>query len=487
VPKEQLSTALGQDQASEGAADLIGPSIGGVLFTLNQMLPFLTDAISYLISVTTLFFTQKSFQDEKQPVAQPNLFAEIREGLSWLWQQRLLSFATFLNFGLAFSSSGTTLLVITLTQQMHSSSAVSGLILAAGGVGQLIGSFLSAIVQKRFSYKVILIASVWSFLLCWSLYLFAFTPFLLGVITTVLLMNVPILIITNTTYRTLLVPEEIQGRINSISQLVPWTAVAAGNLVIGILLQSAGSTVTILFFSACFLIIAVLTSINSHVRHAPSWADLHKIYDITNIARNASLPSWGNDALRQNTWVSFDRYLVKVPSLQSDPQEIYAFPSIHSLAKYMSSVRGSSIDRYLINLPDRDKGARQAYAFSSPTDVSDLQALKGVNRYMTWFPKQRSWDKWSDIDRYLINLPDRHKDARQAHAFSSPSDVSDSQALKSVGRYTTWFPKQRSWDKWSGIDHYLINLPDRHKDARQDYVLPSLHPATLSDTPRLRE
>jgi MFS family permease len=411
VSKEQMPTALGQDQASEGAANLIGPSIGGLLFTLNQMFPFLADAISYFISVISLLFIQKSFQDEKRPVAQHKLFTEIREGLSWLWQQPLLSFVTFLNFGLAFSSAGVTLLVITLTRQLHASSAISGLILAAGGIGQLIGSFLSPIIQKRFSYKVILIVSVWSFLLCWSLYLFAFTPFLLGVITAVLLMNLPILIITNTTYRTLLVPDEIRGRINSITQLVPWTAVALGNLILGILLQWVGSTVTILFFSACFLITAVLTSINSHVRHALSWAELHRIYDIVNSAGKIYSQVRGKDISGKNSWVSFNRYLVKVPSLQSAPQEIYAFPSTLSLTRYMDNMKWEGVDRYLINLPDRHKDAQQTYAFSSTSDLSDLQTLKSVDRYITRFPRQSSWEKWTGVDRYLINLPDRYKDA----------------------------------------------------------------------------
>jgi MFS family permease len=66
VAKEQLTAAIGQDQVLYSSAMMIGPSLGGFLYGLSRMLPFLSDAISYAISVISLFFIRTQFQEERE-------------------------------------------------------------------------------------------------------------------------------------------------------------------------------------------------------------------------------------------------------------------------------------------------------------------------------------------------------------------------------------------------------------------------------------
>src|SRR5437763_11176504 len=51
VAKEQLPAATAQNMATDGINALIGPPLGGALYALGSMLPFLADAISYFASV----------------------------------------------------------------------------------------------------------------------------------------------------------------------------------------------------------------------------------------------------------------------------------------------------------------------------------------------------------------------------------------------------------------------------------------------------
>ncbi|MFL5667031.1 MAG: hypothetical protein ACJ8BW_37640 [Ktedonobacteraceae bacterium] len=44
VPKEQLPAANAQYQATDSITALVGPSLGGTLYTASQFLPFLADA-----------------------------------------------------------------------------------------------------------------------------------------------------------------------------------------------------------------------------------------------------------------------------------------------------------------------------------------------------------------------------------------------------------------------------------------------------------
>jgi MFS family permease len=95
VAREQLPAANAQNQATDGVTALLGPSLGGALFTAGASLPFLTDAISSIASVFSLFFIKAKFQKERIAVPRA-LWLEIREGMTWLWRQRLIRFIALL-------------------------------------------------------------------------------------------------------------------------------------------------------------------------------------------------------------------------------------------------------------------------------------------------------------------------------------------------------------------------------------------------------
>lgn len=69
VPKEQLPAATAQNMATDGITALIGPPLGGALYTAGKFLPFIADAFSYAVSVVSLFFIKVQFQKER--VAEP--------------------------------------------------------------------------------------------------------------------------------------------------------------------------------------------------------------------------------------------------------------------------------------------------------------------------------------------------------------------------------------------------------------------------------
>src|SRR5919197_4828161 len=49
VAKEQLPTAVAQNQARIQGADLVGQPLGGALFGISRLLPIAADAISYAV------------------------------------------------------------------------------------------------------------------------------------------------------------------------------------------------------------------------------------------------------------------------------------------------------------------------------------------------------------------------------------------------------------------------------------------------------
>src|SRR6266581_9464429 len=143
VAKEQLSTAVAQGMVIDSVSELIGPSLGGALYSIGRAIPFLTDAISYGASVLSLLFIKVKFQEERDhtPI---HLWADIREGLSWLWYQPLIRFIALLTGGMVAPVVGYGLILIVLAQGQHASSFTIGLIFASGGIGSILGSLLVA-------------------------------------------------------------------------------------------------------------------------------------------------------------------------------------------------------------------------------------------------------------------------------------------------------------------------------------------------------
>ena len=267
VSNEQLPAATAQNNATMGLTALLGPLLGGILYSLFQFLPFLADAISYAVSVVTLGFIRVPFQKARQS-GKRKLLTEIREGLVWIWHQPLIFFIAFLTGGSNFIFAGTVPILVVLVKQQHGSSLLYGTILTIGGIGGIIGSLLGAPIQKRFRFGTVIIGTLWVQALLFPLYAIVPNPLLLGVVSAGIFVTGPIYNVVQFSYRLSLIPDELQGRVNSVFRLMAFGFQPLGWALTGLLIQTIQVVPTILVLSACGLFLALLTSINPHVRKA---------------------------------------------------------------------------------------------------------------------------------------------------------------------------------------------------------------------------
>ena len=86
VADHHLHAALARNSARAHTAALAGLPLGGTLFGIGRAVPFVFDAVSYLISVITVSLIKTSFQREAAP-ERPRLRGDMRAGLSWFWRQ----------------------------------------------------------------------------------------------------------------------------------------------------------------------------------------------------------------------------------------------------------------------------------------------------------------------------------------------------------------------------------------------------------------
>lgn len=267
VTQEQLPAAVGQTEVTEGITSLFGPPLSGLLFTINNLLPFIADAITYAISIFTLLLIRTPFQRERI-VNRRNLWIEITEGLKWLWHQPFIRDMTLFSTAASLFMNGETLILIVLAERQHATPAVIGLIFAAGGIGSILGSLVAPALQKRITVGHAILLVRWLFALLWPLNAIAPNPFALGAIEFGFGAADPLEDVPYFSYRHALLPDAIRGRVISICRLCTGSLRTVGIALTGVLIQQVGVIQTILIAWAGLLIVTVLMTLNASIRKA---------------------------------------------------------------------------------------------------------------------------------------------------------------------------------------------------------------------------
>jgi MFS family permease len=260
VDKRQLPAAAAQNGAAFGLMDMIGAPVAGFIYNvIGKFVPFIFDAISYSASVFSLMLIRTEFQTERAKTER-HLGAEIKEGLSWLWSRPLIRALTFLAAGVNLRLAANALIIIVLAQGMHADAFTIGLIFSFGAGAGIIGSILGGIIQKRFGFARVILVTTWLPLLLATLLAFVGNLAALTLVVVALYLVDPIYDVTQFTYRLALIPDRLQGRVNSSFRLIAWGMRPIGAILAGWLLQQFGGTVaelTIVGLAACFALFSL--------------------------------------------------------------------------------------------------------------------------------------------------------------------------------------------------------------------------------------
>lgn len=268
VSREQLRSATAQYNVIYSVSGLIGPPLAGALFATSRSLPFLADAISYGASVIGLAWIKTGFQ-RPRPQARRSLVGEIQEGLAWFSKQPLVRFMAAVAAGTTLIFAGIGLVVIVVAkQELHTPPLTIGLIFSAAAIGSGISSALAPRVQGKLGLGQVLIVAMWlqaALVLSFSL---AHSALALGVSLAGMWFVYPIYTLTQLNYRLSLVPDELQGRVNSVFRLIGLAGQPVGYGVSGVLLQAIGPGNTAVVYGALAVGLAAVTTANPSIRAA---------------------------------------------------------------------------------------------------------------------------------------------------------------------------------------------------------------------------
>ena len=168
-------------------------------------------------------------------------------------------------------------MIIILAKDLHATNVVTGLIFAGGGIGSVVGALLVVPLQKRFSFGQLMIGTAWLWVLGWLLYAFAINPWVLLAANLVGFVVVPVYMMVQFSYRLALIPDRLQGRVNSVFRLIAFGSQPIGLALTGALLQVMGPVPTVIVLLLPQLFLAIAVTLNPHVRNAPPLAQLESV------------------------------------------------------------------------------------------------------------------------------------------------------------------------------------------------------------------
>lgn len=168
--------------------------------------------------------------------------------------------------------SGSFLITILLAQHLGATPFIIGIIGAISAVGGIIGSLVAPWFQKRLSFGQAILMIMIVQTIIWPLQIFAPNPYMLGVIAAALFIVVPIFNGIILSYRLVLIPDHLPGRVNSSIRLLSFGFQPLGLALTGVLLQQFGTTVAVLSLWVIFLGGTLLSILNPDIRHAPPLA-----------------------------------------------------------------------------------------------------------------------------------------------------------------------------------------------------------------------
>jgi MFS family permease len=245
VGREHLVEGNAKLQGTQSVAQVAGPTVGGVLVqALTAPYAILVDAVSFLWSAAWIG-SIRSREARPERAADRHLGREMREGLAFVFGHRLLrAIAACTAISNLFMNVGMTVFVVLLAgaDELDLSAGTIGLLFSASAVGGLLG----ALVARRFAGWVGQGPALWISAALeapamvampfvqrgWLLWLVAACSVVTGV--TIVVYN-----ITQVSFRQLLCPERLLGRMNATIRFAVWGTIPIGSLLGGIL----GSTI----------------------------------------------------------------------------------------------------------------------------------------------------------------------------------------------------------------------------------------------------
>ncbi len=273
VEAHQLDRANARLQVATQVLDeVVGVALGALLFTHVASLPFVADAVTFVVGGVLLATLRRSLQATRAPAAR-GVRTDLAEGFRFLRRQPFLRNCMF---GAAVSNVATNMsfavLVVMVVRELGASEAAYGIVIAASSLGGVLAAFVAGAITQRLGRGRVLLTAP-AFVLV-GLVGAATAPHVAVVAAAwfVIRFGIISLSVPAVSLRQALTPDHLLGRVVASFRMVGIGAGPVG-AVLGGLLTQATSVRTTNVIAAGTMALAALILVNAVRRLDP--ADLH--------------------------------------------------------------------------------------------------------------------------------------------------------------------------------------------------------------------
>ena len=244
VSKGQLPHAMAMNEAGYATTSTIGPGVAGEMIhamktqVAGTMLVFIAYGTSYVATLVAMASMKTPFQQEREEQRTSSIFEDVREGLTFIWNNKRIRTIAFWAAWMALIYGPMQLSVIIMVEHIfHHDEGTAGWIFSAGGVGGVIGAALGPKMKKKFAFGPLLIGIVIMQGIATLLEAASPNLFFMALMQLFLQMGNPMWNVTQMSYRLSVIPDQLQGRVNACYRLLIFAAFPLGSAIGGALLE----------------------------------------------------------------------------------------------------------------------------------------------------------------------------------------------------------------------------------------------------------
>lgn len=278
VPSDQASSAQASIETRAHVVVLAGRPLGVFLFSVGSILPFLADALSFIVSVSSIVSLKAKRIVAPRPtrISRQRLHDDIFAARDWLLKDKYARAALPLSAGATLIGQALIMVFLAWARTSSASSAWMGLVLAASGIGGVLGALaaprfrmpfpISLVLLQMLAWAVaLMLLAIWGSLGAWGPWSFPCMAIVMAVQSlTGALANIEI-----DTYLVRSCDENMLARVTSFGRLMAFSASAVGPLLGGVLFEFYGARNAVFGLVAIMWILALLACFTPSMWNRP--------------------------------------------------------------------------------------------------------------------------------------------------------------------------------------------------------------------------
>jgi predicted MFS family arabinose efflux permease len=235
---------------------VVGPPAGGLLFLVASWVPFLVDALSFAASSALIARVRGHFKPhEAADAARVGLWADIAQGLRWLLAHRLLrALAVLVGLMNLASIAGQAILVLFAQEQLGLGSVGYGLLLAAHGLGGVLGSLVATRLGRHAGSATLLLSAVVVRAVAWLVFGAVSRAWIAAVMLGISGVTGAVFGVVGVSLRQAIVPDPLMGRVVSAFRMLGYGAVPVGAVLGGVVARTLGLRAPFLLSAAVLVV-----------------------------------------------------------------------------------------------------------------------------------------------------------------------------------------------------------------------------------------